>query len=419
MGRGRGPVNGVWILSELYYPEETSTGYLLTRIAEGLAREFRVGAICGQPTYALRGVRAARTEDHGGVVIRRCRGTTLDRTFFPFRLLNMITLGAALWLTALRCVRRNDWMVVVTNPPLLPFIAGTIAVLKRARLLILVHDMYPEVLVASGVLSPNSLVTRLWNGARRWLYASAERVVVLGRDMQNLVRMRVGEIARVTIIPNWADLDQVRPVPREDNALLQERGLQQHFVVQYAGNMGLTHDIETLIDACDELRSDPDVHFLFIGNGGKRAWLEAAVEARGLRGVTVLPERRRSDQPNFLNACDVAVVSFVPGMAGISVPSRMYNILAAGKPIIALADGDSELALMIREHGVGWVLPSGDVAGLVKVVREARQQPELVAEMARRAREVAESCRLDEVIRAYAGVLREPARRRRAAERDP
>ena len=394
----------LWVLSELYHPEETSTGYLLTQIVEGLAASYDVRVLCSQPTYASRGFRAPARETRNGVRIRRCPSTTLDRTVRVFRFFNVLTVTASLWVFAIVGVRRGDCLLAVTNPPLLPFVAATVARLRRAALVLLVHDVYPDVLAVSGLIDRTGVFARSLGRLSRWLFRSARRTIVLGRDMKRRVEMAMGlSSASVTIIPNWADADTVHPASRADNALLAELGLIDKFVVQYAGNMGYTHGLECLVDAMEKLRSE-DVFFLFIGSGVKKAWLETTVRQRALPG-RVLGNRPRSDQPNFLNACDISIITFMPGMAGVSVPSRMYNILAAGKAIIAVADDDSELAMVIREDRLGWVVPPGDADGIVQAVLVARQQPDVLMEMGRRARAVAERHSLSSVVEAYRGLL--------------
>jgi glycosyltransferase involved in cell wall biosynthesis len=309
-----------------------------------------------------------------------------------------------LWAFAIVGVRRGDCLLAVTNPPLLPFVAATVARLRRAALLLLVHDVYPDVLAVSGLIDRTGVFARSLGRLSRWLFRSARRTIVLGRDMKRRVEMAMGlSSASVTIIPNWADADTVHPASRADNALLAELGLIDKFVVQYAGNMGYTHGLECLVDAMEKLRTE-DVFFLFIGSGVKKAWLETTVRQRALPG-RVLGNRPRSDQPNFLNACDISIITFMPGMAGVSVPSRMYNILAAGKAIIAVADDDSELAMVIREDRLGWVVPPADADGIVQAVLAARQQPDVLMEMGRRARAVAERYSLSSVVEAYRGLL--------------
>ncbi len=399
------PRRRLWVLSELYHPEETSTGYVVTKIAEGLAADFDVRVLCSQPTYASRGIRAPDIEVHNGVTIRRCPSTTLDRTVRAYRLLNMLTISASLWLVAVASVRRDDRLLVVTNPPLLPFVAATVAWLRRASLLLLVHDVYPDVLTASGLISRTGFLARRLRRLSQWLYGSALRIIVLGRDMKRLVETAMGVPGdRIDIIPNWADAETIHPTKRTENALLAELGLTDKFVVQHTGNMGYTHGLECLVGAIEKLRSEEDVFFLFIGTGVKRAWLEAKVRELELPNVSVL-HRPRSDQLNILNACDVAIITFVTGMAGVSVPSRMYNILAAGKAIIAVVDDNSELAVVVRDERLGWVVPPGEANGIVQAVLAARRQPDVLLDMGRRARAVGEGYSLSRTIEAYRRLL--------------
>jgi colanic acid biosynthesis glycosyl transferase WcaI len=393
----------VWIVSELYYPEETSTGYLLTKIAEGLAEHRRINVLCAQPTYSARGVRAPSQEERNGVTIYRCRATTFDKNKLLLRLINLVTISLSIFLQAVRKIGKQDCVVVVTNPPLLPFLVAFACSLRGAKCLLLVHDVYPEVLIASGISQPHSVFTRLIAWLNRRLYGNVERIIILGRDMERIVSKKFEKDSRRTvIITNWADLDQIFPSPRNQNSLLEELGLSKKFVIQYAGNMGRTHGLESLLESARRLSEIGDVHFLFIGSGAKKRWLEEAVANHEIRNITLLGNRPRSDQSNFLNACDVTVISFMPGMAGISVPSRMYNILAAGKPIIAVADSDSELALVVKEEGVGWIVPPDQPDKVVEAILDARAHPECVAEMGMRARAVAENkYSLSKVIESY------------------
>lgn len=377
-----------FVVSELYYPEETSTGYLLTKTAEGLAREFPVTAICSQPTYSARGTRAPARERRNGVDIERCAGTTFDKNSLLGRAVNAITISVALWWRVFRQIRRGDVAIVVTNPPFLPFGVLLACHARGARCALLVHDVYPEVLVAAGFSRRSSPVTRIAHRTTRWLYREADRIVVLGRDMEALARQKLnGAGGKIVTIPNWADTEEIEPSPRASNRLLRAHGLSERFVVQYAGNMGRTHGLEMLLAAAR--RVGDGVHWLFIGSGAKKGWLESTILRDRLTNISVLGNLPRAEQPVFLSACDVAVISFVPGMAGVSVPSRMYNIMSAGKPIIAIADNESELARVVSEERIGWVIAPGDVEALTALLERLPSQPDLIQQYGARARAVA------------------------------
>ena len=374
----------VWVVSELYYPEQTSTGYFLTHIAEELAHRYDVAVLTAQPTYSARNVRAPRRERLRGVDVLRCRSTHFHKDRLPGRIANAATITASFFWNALLRFRRGDVVLFVTNPPSVPFVAFAACRLRGATPLLLIHDVYPQVLVAAGMLRPGSLAERVMLRLNRALYSSAARVITLGRDMTRLVAS-----ANAVMIPNWGDVEAIRPTPRESNPILAALGLGDKFIVQYAGNMGRTHGLEALLDAAEALRGRADIHFLFSGSGAKRAWVESA--AAGRPNVTLLAAHHPRESLNdILNACDLSTISFAPGMSGVSVPSRMYDVLASGHPLLAMADADSELAMMIAEEGVGWTLPPGDRDTFVERVLYAADHREELREMGGRARAAAE-----------------------------
>lgn len=390
--RERAAARRVWVVSELYYPELTSTGYFLTRIAEGLAPHYEVHALCGQPTHSARGIRAPARERRHGVAVVRAPGTTLDKDRPIGRILNMATVSISMFVHLVLHLRREDAVLVVTTPPPLPFLTALACALRRARCVLLVHDVYPETLVAAGLIAPGGLVARTLSSLTGRMYARMERICALGRDMRTVIlaKLRGRRQPPVEILTNWAAEDVLEAMPRDANPLLAELGLAGKFVVQYAGNMGPLHAIEDLVEAARRLASTaPDVHFLFIGSGGKRRWLETSVREQALGNVTVLAPRPRTDQQVFLNACDIAITAFVPGMFGAGVPSRLYNILASGKPIVAAVDRESELSLVVHEERAGWIVEPGDIDGIVRAVLEARSDPARLAAMGARGRAAA------------------------------
>lgn len=274
---------------------------------------------------------------------------------------------------------------MVSNPPLLPYAMVVAARLRGAHCVLLVYDVYPDALVASGVLKPG-LALRVLQAASRWMHSSANRLIVLGRDMKVLVGTRTRSPERIVIVPNWADLDLIHPLRRE--AMLQGLGLENRFVIQYSGNMGRTHALGLLVEAAEQL-SGTSIHFLLIGSGVKRRQLEGAVRQRGLRNVSIMDPQPREVLATSLAGCDLAIIPFVPGMWGISVPSRMYNIFAAGRPVVAVAERDTELALLVTEHGMGWVSPPGDVGALVSLLTELERSRKRVRQAGAAARRFA------------------------------
>ena len=397
----------LWIATEIYYPEKTSTGYLLTRLAEGLASSGPVGVLCAQPSYEQRGLRAPPRENVNGVGIVRVRHPGFDRAKILGRLLNVIVVTLRMFVRALRELRRGDVSIVVTNPPLLPIAIYAAAALRRVPVVLLVHDVYPEAAILAGVLRENGILARIWAIANGWLFRRVDSIVVLGRDALNLVASRVPDgSARVHIIPNWADTDEVSPSAATDNPLLHALQLQDRFVLGYAGNMGRVHDIEMLIDAARHLQIEvPDAHVLFVGNGAKDSVIKSATKAN-VGNVTLVGPMDRSEQSVFLNACHVAIMAFTPGMAGVGVPSRLYNVLAAGRPLVAAVDAESEPALVIREEDVGVQVPPGDARAFADAVKRMRSDPSYLEAAGARARRAAiERFGFPKVLAAYTELL--------------
>jgi len=380
----------LWVVTELYYPEDNQTGYYLTRIAEGLAEDFDVKVICGQPNYAARGTRAPKRETHRNVEIFRVWGTTLDKDVLVFRLLNMLTLGASMFLRSITKIAAEEEILVVSAPPSLPFGTAAAAKLRRAEYSLIIQDKYPEILTAVGKSKPDTVFVKILNKLNTRLYNGAKKIIVVGRDMQQLVgsqltENRVGN-AKIGVIQNWAALEEVEPLPRNDNPLLKELNLLDKFVFLYAGNMGHPQDLESIVECADKLKNDGRFHFLFIGSGVKKKWLEREVKDKQLSNVAVLAPRPRSEQKIFLNACDVGLVPLVNRMRGVAMPSRTYNFLAAGKPILALTDEHSEVAMVIEEDRVGWFVPPHRPEKLLEAIYKIYDERSSIEEMGIRAR---------------------------------
>ena len=380
----------VWVVSEVYSPDEAGGAYFMSKLAEGLGQYNSVNVLCGYPVYTARGTMVPKYEIRNGVNVERCYQTKFDKNIIVLRLFNLLTVSISIFLKALNGIRKQDIALVVTTPPLLPFLVLLASRLQRAKCILRIEDVYPETLIATGLLGKRNIVTRVLSFMNKILFGSFDRITVLGRDMEQLVKNKLGHPGKhVTIIPNWADVDLVKQAPKEDNNLLRELGLLDKFVIQCAGNMGRAQGIENLFKVVEMLKNEKDVYFLFIGSGAKRSWMEREISDKELSNVTILDQRPRSDQGNFLNACDIALVPLLPGMTGAGVPSRLYNIMSAGKPIIAVTGHGSEIEQVVLEEDIGWFVPAGQPEKLAEAILDARSSPERLLEMGKRARSAA------------------------------
>jgi colanic acid biosynthesis glycosyl transferase WcaI len=382
----------VWIVSEVYYPDEQGTAYYMTGLAEGLASHFDVNVLSGYPSVTARGTQVRRKEMLNGVRIVRCRGTAFTKEVVLLRLINLITSSTSVFFEGMLRIRKDDIVLSVTGPHILHYLIRIVAFCRGAKSVLRVDDVYPDALIATGMVGRKSPIALALACANRILYRSADRIVVLGRDMKALVLKKLGKTAKhVNIIPNWADIDTVVPAPKTGNYLLRELGLVKKFVVQCAGNMGRAQGIENMFAAAGILKDKSDISFLFVGSGARRPWMENEVQNENLGNVALLDQRPRSDQALFLNACDIAMVPLLKGMTGAGVPSRIYNIMAAGKPVIVIANYDSEPAMVVMEEGIGWVVPPDRPEKLANAVVNARSDPEGLLRMGKRARRAVET----------------------------
>jgi colanic acid biosynthesis glycosyl transferase WcaI len=380
----------LWLVSEVYYPEEISTGYYLTTIAEGLTDDHDVKVLTGQPKHMARGVVAPKHEIRNGVEIFRTWGTTLDKNVMLFRLINMATIGIGILFSSLKRFRKGDHVLVVTAPPSLPVTTTLAVLLKGASITLLVQDSYPEILEACGTIKKGGIASNVINFFNRWVYKYASRIIVMGRDMKELFEKKAAGLSVPVIpIPNWADLESVSPMPRTENKLLTELGILDKFVLLYAGNIGHPTDVETIIRAAEKLQHREEFYFVFIGSGAKKPWVENEVERLSLKNVRVLSYRPRGEQRDFLNGCDVGLVALIDGMWGTAMPSRTYNIMAAGKPVLAITEQGSELARVIDEDLTGTYVAPGDVDGFIRSLWELYSSPDDLEERGRRARAAA------------------------------
>lgn len=387
-----------------YWPDTGATGQLLTELAEDLVaiHGLEVTVITGYPATADHAPLPA-AETRNGVRIIRARGTRLPPRKFSGRALNYLTyFVSALW--AGTRLPRQDVTIALTDPPIIGLAA--LAARPRRGMVFYCQDIFPEV---AGLLedfhSPavNAMLERL----NRYLVSRAARIIALGDTMSSrLVRGKGADPAKITVISNWADTAAIIPTGKQ-NSFAAIHGLDAKFVVLHAGNIGLAQNLDMVIDAAGLLTSRTDIVILFIGDGNRKAALEAQVAARGLTNVRFLPFQPRDQLRWTYATSDLCLVSLKPGLAGYIVPSKLYPILAAGRPYIAAVEALTEVAALTERHRCGILIEPGDAVQLAEaIVRLADQRADREA-MGVRARAAAELFGRERQVAAHAQLLKE------------
>ncbi|MET3873640.1 glycosyltransferase involved in cell wall biosynthesis [Puniceicoccus vermicola] len=324
-----------------------------------------------------------------------------------------MTTSLSLGWRALWEIRRGKTVMVVTNPPLVPFMVRMACWLKGGRFVLLVHDVYPEVFVSVGWMRRGGIFFRLLDIPNQILLRSCREIIVLGRDMKELIAGKLPERCRFRVhtIPNWAMDEVVAETPSSGSA--RERfGIPDNaFLLVYNGNHGRTHFLEVWVALAAALLDDDRFRFLFAGEGSGKAKFEEAVERAGITNLHTTSFVSREDLASLLHSADLLLVSFFPGMAGVSVPSRLYNLMAASRPVLAVADSHSEVSQVLAEEDCGWAFPpegspqeiAAKIAPLLRELVENRDRLKEKGENGRKA--VLEKYTREKVIEQYREVL--------------
>lgn len=381
------------ILSEHYYPEDISTGYFLTGLAEGLSgKNIEVIVICSEPKYREKKLKFESIELHNGVKIRRINTPFENKNNILKRIGNIIIQTWRINRELKKIISSKDKIMVVTNPPTLPWIVSLQKTVHKNERYLLIHDVYPDVLVPTGLMSEKNIIFRLINKIQKKTIRSFGTIIVLGRDMKNLIEKKIGDSdSKISIIENWGDPKSINMLPREGNTLREKFSLQEKFIIQFSGNLGRTHGINDFISLAKFFSDDERFHFLVFGDGSGKKMIEKSISDGSLNNVTLLPSCKREELEMYLNACDLFFLALKKGMEGISVPSRLYNVMAAGNPILAVASHNSELGIVVREEKIGWVVNEGELLSMINVLNEAFSNSNELYQMRIRARNALET----------------------------
>ncbi len=397
-----------------FHPDTAATGQLLTELCDGLVQQHgcRVSAVAGVPLLAASGDEAGPTEGfviqrerHRGIEVLRAPGTRFSKRHPLGRFANYVTYFLSACYAGLR-LDRPDVVVALTDPPIIGLAAYLASRRFGVPFVMSYRDIFPEVArLLEGFESET--VNRVLHGVNRFLVRKADRIVALGETMRKrLIDGKGADPARTVVIPDWADCSEITPGSKR-NPFSLAHGLADKFVVMHSGNIGLSQGLETVIQAAARLSGLPDIHFVFIGDGVQRPLLESQARALGLRNVLFLPYQPREGLRDSFASADVFVVSLKAGLAGYIVPSKLYGILAAGRPYVAAVEDASEVAAITERSRCGLLTAPGDAEGLVERILALYRDRALARDLGENARRAALEFDRKLQVRAYYDLFRE------------
>lgn len=378
----------ILIVNQYFRPDQAASAQRLTDLAEDLAREHEVTVIAARPSYSVSGSDEAPRTPLRGLTVRRVPATAFARVRTWQRLLNYLTYLVSASLAGV-FLPRVDLLVAATDPPLLSVVGLWLGRIHRAPFVHLMWDVQPDMSVAAGLI-PRGWLARALSRLNRLAVTRATAVVVPTAAMgRTAVALGVAP-ERVQVVPHWEDLTVVAPGPKR-GSFSRVHNLDGCFVVMYAGNHGLTQDLDRYLEVADRMRDLADVRFVFIGDGAAKPALVARAAALGLSNVTLLPYEPRAVMADAFAAADVCLAPLAAGLTPFMLPSKVYTILASGRPVLAAMDRSSDVAEMLEHHGCGVVVDPGDMGAVERQLRWWHAHRDEATAMGARGRRLSET----------------------------
>jgi colanic acid biosynthesis glycosyl transferase WcaI len=374
----------ILLFNEYYPPDTSATAKMAALVAEHLAKRHRVTVVAGRPSYdpsEYYPYALLRRGVQNGVTVECVGSTAYPRHIMKRRVANYLSYLA---LAVPRAIAlRPDVVLAMTDPPVAGIAGAFVSRIARRPFVYNIRDLYPDMAVGGDIVRPSKMVQR-WEKMHRSALRRATRVIVLGDDMRNRILAKGIAPERVVIVRDGTTFPSSMP-DRCDPAV-QEVRCGFPFVAVHAGNLGFYGAWSTLIESAKILR-DEDAGLVFVGDGANRASIESS--AAGLPNVRFLPFRPVEKVPHVMMAGDVHVVTVRRGLEGVVVPSKLYSILAAGRPVLAVAPAECDAARIVTEAGCGVAADPDDPAAVAQAIRNLRDDPARLVAMGVRAREVA------------------------------
>ena len=355
------------LICQVFYPDDQATSILFTDLMRSLSRDYEIKVFSGYPSTSARSLKnkkIIKREKYENFEVIRC-GLKIDvKSGFLNRALSYFSFNIEVLFRII--FLKNSKLMGVTNPFSNLWIMALAKLFRRNENIYVYLDIYPEGLIALGNLKQNSIFARLWIFLNRISLKMIDKVIVIGRDMFNVLE-KYNIKNKITYIPHWSS------IKFRDSKFINERKLNDKFVIQYSGNMGLWHDMDTYVRCAAKTMNINKITYNFIGGGIKRQHSEDLANQLGLKNISWIDFVDLEDLDQSLAACHLSLISLNNNLEGVAVPSKLYGILASGRPIVASVPKNSEIALTIDEHKCGFVVEPGDDEKLSEIIMDCYQ----------------------------------------------
>jgi glycosyltransferase involved in cell wall biosynthesis len=321
------------------------------------------------------------------IVAPSYRRNTIGMRISSWIIYALCALGKTLML-----LNRIDLFIFVSSPPFIGILGPLVCVLGKKSYILIVYDIYPEIVENFGLIRRNGLVAKLWNYVNRRAYQHAAYIVTVSREMAQKIRDQMGKDCfeeRIRVVPTWVDTAFIKPINKIDNSFAVQHGQKNKITVMYAGNLSNLADVGILPSVAHRFRGTEKVHFIVVGKGNKFQQLRRNIQNRGLENVTVLPYQPESVLPLMLASADISLVSVDSRVLNCSVPSKTYYNMAAGCAILAYCAKGDGLERIIDTYHCGFSCQ--DEEQIVDALNQFLNNEDFLNQCKKNSRQAAES----------------------------
>ncbi|KKP97770.1 MAG: Capsular polysaccharide synthesis enzyme Cap5L [Parcubacteria group bacterium GW2011_GWD2_38_12] len=375
----------ILLITQYFPPDMAGTGRVMEELAENLSYyEYEITVLTGKSRYFnQRGYK----EYCGKMPVKRIWYPHFNKDIEVGRILNFISFPIMI-LMRIFFIKRFDKIIIVSNPPTNVGIGALINKLFKKKIYYILQDLYPDLAVNLNIISEKSLLTRMMRWLNKWSFEYIEKIILLSESMNRYFRDHYcGLENKTVVISNWADPVKITPLSK-DNSWSRLSGYYDKFVVLYAGNIGLFQNFNPILKAAKLLKEDKGIIFLFVGEGGDKNNLQKEVEKENLSNVDFMSYVPDEDYAKLLASAGCCIVTLKKGMENFCFPGKIYSYLAAGRPIIAISDKLSELAKLVLDNDMGFVVDNENGIELKNSIKNIKEDKNLFNRLCNNSRNV-------------------------------